>query len=163
MKWMFLWAAMAMVQAGTVEHPELAGIKTVYLLPMTSSLDQFLAARLTKGGAVQVVTDPKLADAVLTDYIGAGLEEKLNSLYGEKKQADVKDKDKDKESSQPSFSASPGAGHSKGTIFLIDRKTRSVIWSDYVPPKSTQPEDLNRAADRIASQLEKEKKGKRDK
>ncbi len=163
MKWMFLLAAAAAVQAVAADRPELAGIKTVYLLPMTSSLDQFLAVRLTKGGALQVVTDPNLADAVICDSIGAGLEDKLNSMYGEKKQAD-KDKDKDKDQSQPSF-AGPmgGAGRSKGAVFLIDRKTRSVIWSDYVRPKSAQPEEMNRVADKIATQLEKEKRGKQEK
>ncbi len=169
MKWMFLLAAMAAVQAGAADRPELAGIKTVYLLPMSSSLDQFLAVRLTKGGALQVVTDPNLADAIISDSIGAGLEDKLNSMYGERKQADKdkdkdKDSDKDKDQSQPAFAgAMGGAGRSKGAVFLIDRKTRSVIWSDYVRPKSAQPEELNRVADKVATQLEKEKRGKQEK
>ncbi|MGA3202700.1 MAG: hypothetical protein ABSF12_09420, partial [Bryobacteraceae bacterium] len=76
MKWSILLAALSVAHAGDVARPELAEIKTVYLLPMSNALDQFLAIRLTKGGVVQVVTDPKLADAILSDYVGTGLEEK---------------------------------------------------------------------------------------
>jgi hypothetical protein len=169
MKWtILLTGLMGFAQAGDVAHPELAEIKTVYLLPMTYSLDQFLAVRLTKGGVVQVVTDPKLADAIISDYIGAGLEEKLKTLYGDKKieapkdDKDSKDdkKDKDDKRDQPFSGASSGAARSKGAVFLLDRKTRSVLWSDYVRPKNSQPEELNKVADKVAAQLEKDKKGK---
>src|ERR1700689_448778 len=100
MKWSILLAALSVAHAGDVARPELAEIKTVYLLPMSNALDQFLAIRLTRGGVVQVVTDPKLADAILSDYIGTSLEEKLNALYGAKKAvqpANKEDKDKDKQ------------------------------------------------------------------
>jgi hypothetical protein len=160
MKWICLFAALSVARAGSPGHPELMEVKTVYLLPMTYSLDQFLAIRLTKGGVLQVVTDPKLADAIISEHIGTGLEEQLKSLYGEKKSTDA-DKDKDKTSA---FSAGPMAGgtRSKGAVFLVDRKTRSVIWSDYVRPKNAQPDELNHVADKIAGQLEKDKKGKKD-
>jgi len=49
MKLTFLLAALSVAHAGDVARPELAEIKTVYLLPMSNSLDQFLAIRLTKG------------------------------------------------------------------------------------------------------------------
>lgn len=160
MKWFCLFAALGFAQAGSAVHPELTEVKTVYLLPMTYSLDQFLAIRLTKGGVLQVVTDPNLADAILSEHIGTSLEEQMKALYGENKTAD-KDKDKDKAGSF----AGPMAGgtRSKGTVFLVDRKTRNVIWSDYVPPKNSRPDELNHTADKIAGQLEKDKKVKKDK
>jgi hypothetical protein len=159
MKWFCLLAALSVAGAGSDAHPELAEIKTVYLLPMTYSLDQFLAIRLTKGGILQVVTDPNKADAILSEHIGTGLEEQLKSLYGEQKSAD-KDNNKDK-----GFSGGPMAGgtRSKGAVFLVDRKTRNVLWSDYVRPKSSQPDEVNHVADKIAAQLEKDKKFKKDK
>ncbi|MGA3186161.1 MAG: hypothetical protein ABSF22_03545 [Bryobacteraceae bacterium] len=165
MKWFFLLAALGVARGGDVAHPELADIKTVYLLPMTYSLDQFLAIRLTRGGVMQVVTDPKLADAIISDHIGAGLEESLQKLYGEKKvepPKDDKDADGKDKVKEPAAFNGPVAGgaRSKGAVFLLDRKTRSVLWSDYVPPKSAQAADLNRVADKIATQLEKDKKGK---
>jgi hypothetical protein len=169
MKVFFILAVMGLAQAGE-PRPELAEIKTVYLLPMTYSLDQFLAIRLTKGGVLQVVTDPKKADAIISDHIGTALEEKMNSLYGERKavkSADGapdsdKDKDKDKDKDQNSFGGGPMAGgtRSKGAVFLVDPKTRNVLWSDYVRPKNSQPDELNHVADKIAAQLEKDKKGK---
>ena len=159
MKLFFVLLAMGLAHAGE-PRPELAEIKSVYLLPMTYSLDQFLAIRLTKGGVLQVVTDPKKADAIISDHIGTSLEEKMNSLYGEQKVADDKDKDKDKDKN--TFGGGPMAGgtRSKGAVFLVDPKTRNVLWSDYVRPKNSQPDELNHAADKIAAQLEKDKKGK---
>ncbi len=163
MKLFYLLSALSLAVSGGTSA-DLAEVKTVYLLPMTYSLDQFLAIRLTKGGVLQVVTDPKLADAILSDHIGTGLEDKLKSLYGDKK-TDEPEKDKDKEKDKDTFGGSPMAGgtRSKGAVFLVDRKTRSVVWSDYVRPKNAQPDELNRVADRIAGQLEKDRKGKKDK
>jgi hypothetical protein len=170
MKLFFVLVAMVLANAGE-PRPELAEIKTVYLLPMTYALDQFLAIRLTKGGVVQVVTDPKKADAIISDHIGTALEEKMDSLYGEQKAvksadgAPVSDKDKDKDKDdkdQNSFGGGPMAGgtRSKGAVFLVDPKTRNVLWSDYVPPKNSQPGELNHVADKIAAQFEKDKRGK---
>jgi hypothetical protein len=156
----------ALCSAAGASNPELAEIKTVYILPMTYSLDQFLAIRLTKGGVLQVVIDPKLADAILTDHIGSGLEEKLNSLYPPPKAANKdKDQDKDKDKDAGSYGGAPMAGvtRSKGAVFLVDRKTRNVVWSDYVRPSSAQPDELNHVADKIAAQLEKDKTGKKAK
>src|ERR1700722_2327340 len=158
MKWFCLFAALSVAHAGSEVHPELLEVKTVYLLPMTYSLDQFLAIRLTKGGILQVVTDPNLADAILSEHIGTSLDEQMKSLYGEKK-TDSADKDK-----ATSFGGPMAGGtRSKGAVFLVDRKTRNVIWSDYVRPKNSQPDELNHRADKIAAQLEKDKKVKKDK
>jgi len=162
MKWFCLFAALSVAQAGSDARPELMDVKTVYLLPMTYSLDQFLAIRLTKGGVLQVVTDPNLADAILSEHIGTGLEEQMKSLYGQKK-ADATDKDKDRDNATSFGGPMAGGGRSKGAVFLVDRKTRNVIWSDYVRPKNAQPDELNHVADKIAGQLEKDKKVKKDK
>ena len=62
-------------------HAQVFGVKTVYLLPMAGGLDQYLALQLTSGGVLQVVTDPKKADAIFTDGIGARLEDSLSELY----------------------------------------------------------------------------------
>jgi hypothetical protein len=163
MKWLCVFAALSVAHAGSEVHPELMEVKTVYLLPMTYSLDQFLAIRLTKGGILQVVTDPNLADAIFSEHIGTGLEDQMKSLYGDKKAAAGDDKDKDKDN-QTSFGGPIAGGtRSKGAVFLVDRKTRNVIWSDYVRPKNAQPDELNHVADKIAAQLEKDKKVKKDK
>lgn len=48
--------------------------------------------------------------------------------------------------SRPQTSFSSG----RGNVFLVDRNTRSVIWSFYEAPRSAQPSDLKRSADRVA-------------
>src|SRR5580765_2384352 len=60
---------------------DLASVHTVYVLKMSKGLDQYLANRLTSDHVFQVVTDPKLADAVLTDQIGAGFQAKLEEYF----------------------------------------------------------------------------------
>src|SRR5262249_55476008 len=56
-------------------------VQSVYLMPMGYGLDQYLANRLTAESVFQVVTDPKRADAVLTDNIGVGFERRLDDLF----------------------------------------------------------------------------------
>jgi len=132
---------------------DLAGIKTVYLLPMANGLDQFLAIKLTTGVILQVVTDPLKADAILTDHVGAGLEQKLDDLYGQK--------EKPQDSTDAFAPAKPNIqpmGRARGAIFLIDRKTRNVVWSDYEHPKNTSEGELNRLAEKIAAKLAKDVK-----
>jgi hypothetical protein len=165
MKVFCLFAALCLARAGE-PRADLAEIKNVYLLPMTYALDQFLAIRLTRGGVVQVVTDPNKADTIISDHIGTSLEEKLNSLYGEQKKVksagDDKDKDKENDKDKNSFGGGPMAGgtRSRGAVFLLDRKTRNVVWSDYVRPKTSEADELSRVADKIVGQFEKDKKGK---
>ena len=133
---------------------DLGGVKTVYLLPMSSGLDQYLAVRLTTGAILQVVADPRNADAVLTDHIGPGFEDQMDAIYGAKPKND-EDKDSSTEFARPT-----SAGRSRGAIFLVNRKTRDILWSAYEAPKGTAPSDLNRTADRIADKLAKTIKGK---
>jgi hypothetical protein len=134
---------------------DMSGIKTVYVLPMSSGLDQYLAVRLTTGSVLQVVADPQNADAVLTDYIGQGFEDRLNEIYGAKPKGED-----DKNSATPEFARPTSGAHTRGAIFLVNRKTRDVLWSVYERSKSTTPADLNRTADRIADKLGKAIKGK---
>ncbi len=61
--------------------PGLSQVHSVYVLPMANGYDQFLANHLAKSGLFEVVTDPKLADAVLSEYVGPGFEEKMGELY----------------------------------------------------------------------------------
>ncbi len=65
----------------------LSEVKTIYVLPMSSGMDQYLASRLTRGHILQVVADPGKADAILTDHLGAAFEASLKELYPELKPA----------------------------------------------------------------------------
>jgi hypothetical protein len=58
----------------------LSAVHKVYLLPMSKGLDQYLANRLISEHVLEVVTDPKLADAVFTDRIGDSFETQWSGL-----------------------------------------------------------------------------------
>lgn len=137
----------------------LGDTRTVYLLPMAGGLDQYLAVGLTGGSVLQVVADPLKADAVFTDHLGESFEGKLDELYGSTKQAQAKADDKSSDQSQ-TFTRVQGARHGRGAAFLVDRKTREVIWSVYDRPKDSTFEALKRSADRIVEKLAKATKPK---
>src|SRR5260370_33933976 len=98
----------------------LSDVQSVYLLPMSGGLDQYLANRLS--GVFRVVTDPKLADAIFTDQLGEAFEQKLAALYPPAASADDDKDDKDDNKRAPQTSS---FGRGKGTIFLIDLKSRA--------------------------------------
>jgi len=158
MKWLTLATLCALLPISSA-HAEIFGVKTVYLLPMAGGLDQYLALQLSSGGLLQVVTDPKKADAILTDGIGARLEESLTELYGKSVNKDPADKDKsdkDKSStSDPAHSTMRPLSSSRGLVFLVNRTSRDVLWSTYELPKSTQPEDMKHVAGKIVERLAK--------
>jgi hypothetical protein len=152
---------------------DLANVHTVYLLKMAKGLDQFLANRLTTGHVFQIVTDPKLADAIFTDQIGEGFQMKLEEFFPppEEEKPEPPPKAKDEKAkgekagdeanpmlgdtvnklSNPSMSSS--FGRSKGTVFLVDAKSRQVVWSAYQPPKGVTPKAMDRTANDIVSRI----------
>jgi hypothetical protein len=154
MKRFTITLAMMLLPTG-VFGADMSGVKTVYVLPMSSGLDQYLAVRLTTASVLQVVVDPRNADVVLTDHIGQSFEEQLDVMYGAKPKTE-----EDKNGSEPQFARLTSGARSRGAVFLVNRKTRDVLWSIYEQPKGTAPADLNRAADRIADKLAKAIKGK---
>ena len=82
MRWTLLSVMVAVAALGS-EGAEISGarVQTVYLLPMAHGLDQFVANRLTREHLFEVVADPKRADAVFTDHLGATFEAQLKDLY----------------------------------------------------------------------------------
>jgi len=150
----FLLATSFVLSLNSALGADFNGVKTVYLMPMSNALDQYLAIQLTTGSILQVVTDPQKADAVLTDYLGQNFEEKFQELYAEKPKAE------DSTDTAPRFSRVGAGGHPRGAAFLVSRKTREVIWSAYARPKNTTPEGLRASAKKIAMELEKAINGK---
>jgi hypothetical protein len=138
--------------ASLVLGAAVTGVKTVYLLPMTGGLDQYLANRLTGHQVFRVVTDPKLADAIFTDHLGDAFEKQLIELYPSEA-----DDQTDDNKPRPHPSA---FGRGKGTIFLVDLKSRAVIWSGYERRTGSKPDVLDRTAARIVQQIKKQQKGK---
>ena len=169
----------------------LTQVQSVYLMPMGYGLDQYLANRLTSESVFSVVTDPKRADAVLTDQLGASFERRFDELFRRPEPAveveppplappaaatadggkgpaappEKKEKEMDAEaiarlklsSGQPPFSS---FSRGKGNVFLVDIKTRQVLWSLYERPKKILPDELDRTSGRIVLRLKKDLAGK---
>jgi hypothetical protein len=154
---------------------DLTGVHAVYLLPMARGMDQYLANRITSDHIFRVVTDPKMADAVLTDRIGAAFESEMADLYPPEKppeKAPAKDGKDAKEAkkaeqsgpatmgdaanklSDPSANSSFGRG--KGMVFLVDVKSRQVVWSAYEAPKGLAMTDVDKSATAIVAHLKKD-------
>jgi hypothetical protein len=137
--------------AGSLSPAEFTAGQSVYLLPMSNGLDQYLANRLSASGLFQVVADPKKAQAVFTDRLGEEFEQRLNALFppvAEKPAAQIKGET----GGAPAVSS---FSRGKGTIFLVDVETRQVVWSAYEKPKNTTPDELDKTAQRIVDGLKK--------
>jgi len=146
------------------EKPALTNVRMVYFLPMAGGLDQYLANRLTTDGNFQVVTDPQKAEVLFTDSIGDAFQRKFDELYPPPPKEEDEDSDDDskadkkKDEGWGSSSQTRGASFSRGrgTVFMVDRQTRNVIWSLYEPVKGTQPENVERRARNIADRLKQD-------
>lgn len=185
----FALALLLSMAAVASDSEPLQQVHAVYILPMRSGMDQYLANKIVRQGIFQVVTDPQKADAVLTDRIGEPFEKKLDDLYPppkpvkEKKEEtkkeetkkDEKDKRDDsaskseKDSDNDTLGAMAAAsaavverpssfGRSRGTYFLVDRKSRAVIWSTYDRARDTAADTLDHKADQIVTRLKRDLK-----
>jgi hypothetical protein len=134
--------------------------QSVYILKMGSGFDQYLANNLTNQKQMRVVTDPQLADFILTDKLGEAFQAKLEELYPPekpivvvKKDADKKDAEPEKKEPQPQPRMITNMGGGKGTIFLVDRKSKTVTWSTFFTPKNSSPTELNRSARKVVEEM----------
>jgi hypothetical protein len=173
-------------------NPQLHQVRRVYLLAMGGGMDQYLANQLTKSGLFEVVTDPKEADAILTDNVGESFQKRLDDLYPPPPKPKPVEAAKPADSTKPADSGTPAAnasktsdsdntnnadaknarkdplegldfsgartggssfGRGRGNFFVVDRKSRVVLWSVYERPKSSTPPDLTKAAERVVKRL----------
>src|SRR2546422_549495 len=135
--------------AGLTLGANMTEVQAGYLLPMQGGLDQYLANRLNAGGGVCGVTGPKVGGAVFTHQLGARVGQKLFDLYPPAKDSDKADKN---DKAAPHIST---FGRGRGTIFLVDMKSRAVIWSAYEKPGKATSDVLDRTAAHIVQQIKK--------
>ena len=164
--------------AATLGAADLASVHTVYLLPMARGLDQYLANRLTNEGLFQVVTDVTKADAIFTERIGEAFEQKMEELLPppappEPAKAEPKHEDHSAAAAAPADARGdlspidepvnklPKAGSmatiskARGTIFLVDSKTRQVVWSAYELPKDGSSKQMDQTAGNLVNRMKK--------
>ncbi len=139
MKFLFFSLFCAVLPAGAAQ---LKDVKSVYLYPMSGGFDQLLASRLTAKHIFVVVSDPKLADGVFTDQLGAKFEYRVNHIAPPAPGTPV----------TPEPLASSFA-RGRGTLFLVDPKSKQVLWSAYDPPKNGSPRELDRVAKKVVVHL----------
>lgn len=175
-------AIFAFCAAGLASAADLSEVHSVYLLKMSKGFDQYLANHLIGGKVFQVVTDPKLADAIITEQIGESFEAKLDELYPPpdpeptekpaKPEKSAKGEKVDKGDEAPPdnpmlmdtvnklSTPASGFGRAKGMVFLVDAKSKQVVWSAYGLPKDATSKELNRTANDIVSRIKRDLKKK---
>lgn len=133
----------------------------VYFWPMAGALDQYLAEQFQSNGVYAVTVDPKLARTVMTDRIDAvflGALDELFPLPGGEPSEDAEQKSDD--SLEGDFRMerpkNRPVARSQGTLFLVDIKTRKVLWSTYLKEYNRNPNALNKQAREVVARLQKE-------
>ena len=155
---------------------ELSGVHAVYLFPMSRGMDQYLANRLTNDHVFRVVTDPKLADAFFSDRLGDALQAQLDAALPKPAPPKEAPKEAAKDAAKPAEPARSGSsgmfsdpvnkldnpamnssfGRGKGNVFLVDAKSRQVVWSTFDPPKDDTSKQLDRTASDIVNRIKKD-------
>ena len=157
---LFLLAAVAVASGAA----GLEDVHTVYVLPMSHGLEQYLANTLTSEHIFVIVTDPKMADAVLTDHVNAGLQTKMDTMLAPPppppKEGEKDDTPKGSIFEPANKVENPAEnsslGRSRGMVFLVGTKSRQVLWSVYDLPKDSTSKELDRIATDIVSRLKKD-------
>jgi hypothetical protein len=131
------------------DYRELSRVHTVYILGMPNGLDQYLANRLTSDGVVWIVLDPARADAILTDRLDDTFWSWLNGRYPLVSKAPPPAREDDLRSKDVVGSGA----RNRGNVFLVDPKSRLVLWSCYDQAKRESPDDLDHLAVRVTKRL----------
>ncbi len=120
--------------------------RTVYVLEMADGLDQYLSSRLTANRVFWVVLEPTSADAVLTQSLDETFWNWLAHNYPPPAGSPA--------STRAPLATNPrSSSRQPGMVFLVDPRTRVVLWSFWISPKKPTPDELNRNAEIIAAQL----------
>jgi hypothetical protein len=162
---MKLFCALTAFAAFATVNPQLHEVKRVYILPMSASMDQYMADQLTEAGVFEVVTDPKKADAIITDDVGQSFETKLDDLYPPRaptKSAEETKDTADRAYDSPkklrdlnSVSARPSTTvRGRGHIFVVSISGRAVLWSIYEPTKNNSSGELTKTAEHVVKHLQ---------
>ena len=146
----------------------LGRVQKVYLWPMSDSLDQFLAEQVATEGVFDVVVDPKRAQAILTDRISSKFLEGMEELFPTPEEiTEAKKEEEEEEGADDPGSALAGAyrverspiysaSRAEGAVFLVDVRTREVLWSTFLKGYDTTPKAMHRQARMVVMRLKKQ-------
>ena len=139
---------------------------------MTRSFDQYLAEQIAAESVFDVVVDPKLANAVLTDRIDSHFLAAMDELFplpepgdpAETEKAATEKKDDKDDVANESIEAG-GAfkrpvnrpmGSPRGTLFLVDVHSRTVLWSTYLKEYDPSPNKLHQQARSVVKRIKEQ-------
>ena len=135
----------------------------VYFWPMTSAFDQYLAQEASGGGVLNVTVDPKNASAVMTDRIDGKFLEGLDEVFPLPEDPTTEAEDEEEASSDSiegdfrlQRPANLPVGRPRGTLFLVDVKTRNVLWSTFLKEFDATPDRLQRKARSVIAKLQQQ-------
>ena len=168
---------LALLSVVSLAVPPLAGadwerlgrVQKVYLWPMSDSLDQFLAEQVATEGVFDVVVDPKRAQAILTDRISSKFLEGMEELFPTPEEMAEAEKEEEEGADDPASALtgtyrverSPiySASRAEGAVFLVDVRTREVLWSTFLKGYDTTPKAMHRQARMVVMRLKKQLEG----
>ena len=127
----------------------LSRVHTVYVVGMSNGLDQYLSNRLNSNGVVWIVLDPARADAILTDRLDETFWSWLNARYPLQSKAPLPAHGDDLRAGD----LIGGNSRIRGNLFLVDPKSRLVLWSCYDRAKNASADELDHVAARVTKRL----------
>jgi hypothetical protein len=148
MKYLLWTLAICSVLPGAM----LNDVRAVYLYPMTGGFDQLLAEQFVAEHMFKVVPDPKLADAVFTEQLGETFLYKLDHINTPPAAAKSSGSAGNM-GNEEQVPRTTSFARAKGTLFLVDIKSKEVIWSTYQKPKNTSSVELHKTAVKVATAL----------
>ena len=133
---------------------DLGSAQPVYFWAMQSSLDQYLAEQAAANGAVAVTVDPQMAKSIMTDRIDKPFLDAMDELFPVEGRDEPEQPDESIEGDfQMARPSNRPKGVPRGTIFLVDVKTRRVLWSTFLGEFDARPKSLHREAQKVIERL----------
>lgn len=138
---------------------DLSSAQPVYFWPMEGALDQYIAQEASAVGVVSVTVDPKMAKAILTDRIDANFLAGMDELFPlpgveeESSEEEEETSDSVETGLQKPRPANRALSRPHGTLFLVDAKTRRVLWSTFLGDYDRSPKKLNGEAKSVVQRM----------
>jgi hypothetical protein len=148
-QWILFMVTLSCYALFCADFRELSRVHTVYVVGMSNGLDQYLSNRLSSTGVVWIVLDPARADAIFTDRLDETFWSWLNARYPLQSKAPLPAQGDDLRAGDLMGANS----RIRGNLFLVDPKSRLVLWSCYDQAKSTSADELDHVAMRVTKRL----------
>jgi hypothetical protein len=139
---------------GLLSGAQLRDVKTVYLYPMMGGFDLLLAQELVAAHIYRVVPDPKLADAVFTDQLGEVFLYKLDHIQTPPVAAKTSGSTSNMTTTPDTAPHGSTFSRAQGALFLVDIKSKEVVWTTFQKPKNITSPELHKTALKTVKQLE---------